>query len=89
MNPFIETGALVVATIIVGITILCVPVPKQKPPEIDKPPPAVEVPPPPPPAMTPQEIVQPPQDDAARMREIEQKLLHIQAQVQRMEGKVK
>lgn len=92
MNPVIETGVLIGATIVVGITLLFVPVPKQKPPEIDNPPPAVEPP-------TPQEvvaptlnitapIVQPDVSEKDRLVSIEVKLLHIQQQVQRMEKKV-
>lgn len=95
MNPVVETGLLIAATIAVGITLLIVPVPKQKPPEFDRPP--VEVPPPPP---TPQEIVSAPavtavipaltpeQEEKDHLATIESKLLHIQQQVQRMEKKV-
>jgi len=32
MNPVVETGVLIAATIVVGITLILVPVPKQKPP---------------------------------------------------------
>lgn len=92
MNPVVETGVLIGATIVVGITLLFVPVPKQKPPEIDNPPPAVEPP-------TPQEvvaptlnitapIVQPDVSEKDHLENIEAKLLHIQQQVQRMEKKV-
>lgn len=95
MNPVIETGALIGAAILVGITLLLVPVPKQKPPEFDRPP--VEVPPPPP---TPQEVVSAPvitavipaltpeQEEKDHLATIESKLLHIQQQVQQMEQKV-
>lgn len=97
MNPVIETGVLIGATILVGITLLLVPVPKQKPPEFDRPP--VEVPPPPPP-MTPQEVVSSPvvtdavpaltpeQREEDHLATIESKLRRIEAQVQRMEKKV-
>lgn len=93
MNSVLETIALIAATIIVGLTLLFVPTPKQKPPEIDEPPPAAVEPP------TPQEVVSPtlnitapfvrpdvPEKD--RLADIEVKLLHIQQQVQRMEKKV-
>lgn len=94
MNPVIETGALIGAAILVGITLIFVPVPKQKPPEFDKPP--VETPPPPP---TPQEVVAPTLNITApivkpevsekdHLANIEAKLRHIEAQVQRMEKKV-
>lgn len=93
MNPVVETGVLIAATIVVGITLILVPVPKQKPPEIDNPPPAVEPP-------TPQEVVaptlsitaplvQPELSDKDRVALIEQKLLRITQQVQQMEKKVK
>lgn len=85
MNPAVETGLVVFATIVVGITLLLVPVPRQKPPEIDKPP--VEVPVP-----SPQEVVEAkkpdPQETEQHLQAIETKLLHIQQQVQRMEKKV-
>lgn len=94
MNPVVETGALIGAAILVGITLMLVPTPKQKPPEFDRPP--VEVPPPPPP--TPQEVVSvpvitaviptPEQEEKDHLATIESKLLHIQQQVQRMEKKV-
>lgn len=96
MNPFIETGVLIGATIVVGITLLFVPVPRQKPPEIDKPP--VAAPPPPP---SPQEAVAPTPaliitapitapalSEKEHLANIEEKLRHIAAQVQRMEKKV-
>lgn len=94
MNPVIETGVLIAATIVVGITLLLVPTPRQKPSEFDRPP--VEAPPPPP---TPQEVVaptltitapiaQPDVSEKDRLVSIEEKLRHIQAQVQRMEKKV-
>lgn len=76
MNPAVETGLVVFATIVVGITLLLVPVPRQKPPEIDKPPAEV-------PAPSPQEVV-----EAEKPAPQETKLLHIQQQVQRMEKKV-
>lgn len=93
MNPVIETGVLIGATIVVGITLLFVPLPKQKPPEIDKPPAYVEPP-------TPQEvvaptinitapIVRPDVSEKDHLENIEAKLRHIEAQVQRMEKKVK
>ena len=94
MNPLLETGALIGAAILVGITLIFVPVPRQKPPEIDKPPAET------PQAPTPQEIVAAPvvtavipaltpeQEEKRRLAEIEAKLLHIQQQVQRMEKKV-
>lgn len=93
MNPVIETGVLIGATIVVGITLLFVPLPKQKPPEIDKPPASVEPP-------TPQEVVAPTLNITApivrpdvsekdHLENIEAKLRHIEAQVQRMEKKVK
>lgn len=92
MNPVVETGVLIGATIVVGITLLFVPLPKQKPPEIDKPPASVEPP-------TPQEVVAPtltitapittPEvSEKEHLAKIEEKLLHIQQQVQRMEKKV-
>lgn len=96
MNPVFETGILIAATIVLGITLILVPVPKQKPPEFDRP--QVETPPPP---LTPQEVVSAPvitavipaltpeQEERERMANIESKLLHIQQQVQRMEKKVK
>lgn len=93
MNPVVETGVLIGATIVVGITLLFVPIPKQKPPEIDKPPASVEPP-------TPQEVVAPTLNITApivrpdvsekdHLENIEAKLRHIEAQVQRMEKKVK
>lgn len=93
MNPVIETGVLIGATIVVGITLLFVPRPKQKPPEIDNPPPASVEPP------TPQEVVSPtltitapittPElSEKEHLAKIEAKLLRIQQQVQRMEKKV-
>ena len=92
MNPVVETGVLIAATIVVGVTLILVPVPKQKPPEIDNPTPAVEPP-------TPQEVVAPTltitapvilpeRSEKDHLVEIEAKLLHIQQQVQRMEKKV-
>lgn len=94
MNPALETGALIAATIVVGITLIFVPVPKQKPPEIDNPPPPAVEPP------TPQEVVAPslsitapmihPElSDKDRVAIIEQRLLHITQQVKQMEKKVK
>lgn len=93
MNPVVETGLLIGATIVVGITLALVPTPRQKPPEFDQP--IVEVPPPP----TPQEVVAPTltitapvmlpeKSEKDQLVEIEAKLLHIQQQVQRMEKKV-
>lgn len=93
MNPVVETGVLIGATIVVGITLLFVPLPKQKPPEIDNPPPPAVEPP------TPQEvvaptltitapIVQPDVSEKDRLVSIEMKVRHIEAQVQRMEKKV-
>lgn len=95
MNPVIETGALIGAAILVGITLIFVPVPKQKPPEIDNPPPPAVEPP------TPQEVVsptpalnitaplaQPELSEKEHLAKIEEKLRHIAAQVQRMEKKV-
>lgn len=87
MNPVIETGLLIAATIIVGITLLLVPVPRHKPRELDVPPPAVDHP-------TPQELVTAPVplaelSDTDRVAVIEMRLLHMQQQVQRMEEKVK
>lgn len=92
MNPVIETGALIGAAILVGITLIFVPVPKQKPPEFDKPPAET------PQAPTPQEVVSvpvitaviptPEQEEKDHLATIESKLLHIQQQVQRMEKKV-
>ena len=93
MNPVVETGVLIAATIVVGVTLILVPVPKQKPPEIDNPPPPTIEPP------TPQEvvsptlnitapIVQPEVSEKDHLENIEAKLLHIQQQVQRMEKKV-
>jgi len=93
MNPVVETGVLIAATIVVGITLIFVPLPKQKPPEIDNPPPAVEPP-------TPQEVVaptlsitaplvQPELSDKERVAIIEQRIIHITQQVQQMEKKVK
>ena len=93
MNPVVETGVLIAATIVVGITLILVPVPKQKPPEIDNPPPPTIEPP------TPQEVVSPTPTITApiarpvvsekdRLVSIEVKLMHIQQQVQRMEKKV-
>lgn len=92
MNPVVETGVLIAATIVVGVTLILVPVPKQKPPEIDNPP-AIEPP-------TPQEVVsptlsitaplvQPELSDKERVAIIEQRILHITQQVQQMEKKVK
>lgn len=94
MNPLVETGVLIAATIVVGVTLLLVPVPRQKPPEIDVPPPPTVEPP------TPQEVVAPslsitapmihPElSDKDRVAIIEQQLLHITQQVQQMEKKVK
>lgn len=93
MNPVVETGVLIAATIVVGVTLILVPAPRQKPPEIDKPPPAAVEPP------TPQEVVsptlnitaplvQPDVSEKDRLADIEVKLMHIQQQVQRMEKKV-
>lgn len=92
MNPVIETGALIGAAILVGITLIFVPVPRQKPPEFDKPPAET------PQAPTPQEVVSvpvitaviptPEQEEKDHLATIESKLLHIQQQVQRMEKKV-
>ena len=92
MNPVIETGALIGAAILVGITLIFVPVPRQKPPEFDKPPAET------PQAPTPQEVVSvpvitaviptPEQKEKDHLATIESKLLHIQQQVQRMEKKV-
>lgn len=92
MNPIIETGALIGAAILVGITLIFVPVPRQKPPEFDKPPAET------PQAPTPQEVVSvpvitaviptPEQEEKEHLAKIEAKLLHIQQQVQRMEKKV-
>lgn len=92
MNPVIETGALIGAAILVGITMIFVPVPKHKPPEFDKPPAET------PQAPTPQEVVSvpvitaviptPEQEEKDHLATIESKLLHIQQQVQRMEKKV-
>ncbi len=95
MNPVVETGVLIAATIVVGITLILVPAPKQKPPEFDTPPSVVAPPPP-----TPQEVVsptlsitapviQPELSDKDRVAIIEQKLLHITQQVKQMEKKVK
>ena len=94
MNPVVETGVLIAATIVVGITLILVPVPKQKPPEIDNPPPPTIEPP------TPQEVVspilsitaplvQPELSDKERVAIIEQRILRITQQVQQMEKKVK
>lgn len=92
MNPVIETGALIGAAILVGITLIFVPVPRQKPPEFDKPPAET------PQAPTPQEVVSvpvitaviptPEQEEKDHLATIESKLLHIQQKVQRMEKKV-
>lgn len=94
MNPVVETGVLIAATIVVGVTLILVPVPEQKPPEIDNPPPPTIEPP------TPQEVVsptlsitaplvQPELSDKERVAIIEQRILHITQQVQQMEKKVK
>ena len=93
MSPAVETFTLIAATIVVGVTLLLVPLPREKPEEFDKPP--VEQLPPP----TPQEVVSPtlnitaplPKPEVSEkdsLAAIESKLLHIQQQVQRMEKKV-
>ena len=92
----VETGVLIFATIAVGITLLLVPTPRHKPPEVDTPPPMVAPPPPP----APQEVVTATSpitvpallselSDRDRVAIIEQRLLHMTQQVQQMEKKVK
>lgn len=95
MNPVVETGALIAATIVVGITLILVPVPKQKPPEIDKPP--VQAPAEPP---SPQDIVSLPTvisiealpteleqaEQAVKLSVIEQRVRAIQAKVKKLEA---
>jgi hypothetical protein len=88
MSPVVETGVLIAATVVVGITLMLVPLPRQKPPEFDTPPKVErEIP-------TPQQVVaasQPepqPQSQEAQLDSIEAKILHMQKQVTQMESKV-
>jgi hypothetical protein len=96
MSPAVETGVLIAATIVVGITLVLIPAPRQKPNEFDAPPPVVAPPPPP----TPQEVVTATSpitapallsdlSDRDRVAIIEQRIVHITQQVKQMEKKVK
>lgn len=88
MSPAVETGVLIAATIVVGITLILVPAPRQKPPEFDTPPKVErDVP-------TPQRVVAasqptpPPRSQDEQLESIEQTILHMQQQVTQMESKV-
>jgi len=92
MSGPVEATLGTLGIIILAVTLVLVPLPRQKPPEIDQQAKQVE----PPKVPTPQQVVavsqQVPQpieqtEEAERLESIEAKLLHIQQQVQQMELK--
>ena len=74
MSPAVETGVLIAASIVVGVTLILIPTPRHKPSEFDTPPPVT----------TPEQA-----DPDTRLEHIEARLLHMQQQVQGIEQKVK
>ena len=89
MSAGLETTALIVATIVVGIALVLIPTPTQKPSELERPQVADHQ------APTPQQAVaasqpvpQPERTQDEQLETIEETLLRLQEQVTQMERKV-
>jgi outer membrane biosynthesis protein TonB len=89
MSAGLETTALIVATIVVGIALVLIPTPTHKPPEPERPQVADhQVPPPQQVVAASQPVPQPERTQDEQLETIEETLLHLQEQVTKMERKV-
>jgi len=87
MSAGLETTALIVATIVVGIALVLIPTPTHKPPEPERPQVADhQVPPPQQVVAASQPVPERTQDE--QLETIEETLLRLQEQVTQMERKV-